>query len=372
MPIREVTSGKKRYLDLLLLADEREDMIDRYLERGAMFLLEFDSEAVGECVVTDEGDRLLEFRNLAVAPAWQGRGLGRALVAHVERRFAATHDVLQVGTGDVPSTVGFYERCGFVRSHRVRDFFTRHYDHPIVEDGVLLTDMVYLRKAVGPRSRAELLDADRARDIATRGRPLCPSRRRGDRAAAQLEAAGAHEPTPTPYFVLERLMPRLGLEASSRLLDVGCGAGRVLAYCVEARLACRVTGVELDDDLARTAAAWSRGLRGVEVVAGSALDMPLGDFTHFYLFNPFDNAVLVAFLEALERQATHAVTLAHMSDNGESYTYWGRPGWTLLEEGAFREYPAESGSETARFQVFGCDQHYSIWRFDPLAARAGR
>ena len=157
MPIREVTSDKKRYLDLLLLADEQEDMIDRYLERGAMFLLEFDGETVGECVVTDEGDRLLELRSLAVAPAWQGRGFGRALVAYVERRFAATHDVLQAGTGGVPSTVGFYERCGFVRSHRVKDFFTRHYDHPIVEDGVLLADMVYLRKAVGPRSRAELV-----------------------------------------------------------------------------------------------------------------------------------------------------------------------------------------------------------------------
>ena len=133
-----------------------------------------------------------------------------------------------------------------------------------------------------------------------------------------------------------------------------------------------MTGVELDDDLAHAASAWSRGFRGVEVVAGSALDMPLGDFTHFYLFNPFDNAALVAFLEALERQTAHAVTLVHMSDNGENYTYWGRPGWTLLEEGTFREYPAESGSEAARFQVFGCDQHYSIWRFDPLAARAGR
>ena len=125
-----------------------------------------------------------------------------------------------------------------------------------------------------------------------------------------------------------------------------------------------MTGVELDDDLARTAAAWSRGLRGV----GRRRQRPgyaVGDFTHFYLFNPFDNAVLVAFLEALERQATHAVTLAHMSDNGESYTYWGRPGWTLLEEGAFREYPDESGSETARFQVFGCDQHYSTLAVRP-------
>ena len=42
MEIRKVETDKKRYLDLLLLADEQEDMIDRYLERGTMYVLEDD------------------------------------------------------------------------------------------------------------------------------------------------------------------------------------------------------------------------------------------------------------------------------------------------------------------------------------------
>lgn len=50
-----------------------------------------------------------------------------------------------VGTGDTPSTLSFYEHCGFRISHRVK-IFTDNYDHPIYEDGKLLTDMVYLRK----------------------------------------------------------------------------------------------------------------------------------------------------------------------------------------------------------------------------------
>ena len=57
-------------------------------------------------------------------------------------------DLLQVGTGDSPMTVPFYEKCGFVRSHVVENFFTDHYDHPIVEDGVLLRDMIYFRKTL--------------------------------------------------------------------------------------------------------------------------------------------------------------------------------------------------------------------------------
>ena len=40
MNIREIHKNKKQFLPLLLLADEQEDMIDRYLERGAMYVLE--------------------------------------------------------------------------------------------------------------------------------------------------------------------------------------------------------------------------------------------------------------------------------------------------------------------------------------------
>ena len=54
--------------------------------------------------------------------------------------------ILQVGTGDSPLTVPFYEKCGFVRSHYIKNFFTDNYDHPIFECGVQLVDMVYLRQ----------------------------------------------------------------------------------------------------------------------------------------------------------------------------------------------------------------------------------
>ena len=56
MNIREIHENKKQFLPLLLLADEQEDMIDRYLERGTMYVLE-DGGVRAECVVTDEGVR---------------------------------------------------------------------------------------------------------------------------------------------------------------------------------------------------------------------------------------------------------------------------------------------------------------------------
>ena len=145
MFIYEVTDDRKKYLDLLLLADEQEDMIDLYLEKGTMFVLD-DGGVKGECVVTDEGDGILEIKNIATAPDAHGKGYGRALIEFVISKYSDTYNILQVGTGDSPLTVPFYEKCGFRRHHVVKNFFTEHYDHPIYEEGVLLVDMIYLRR----------------------------------------------------------------------------------------------------------------------------------------------------------------------------------------------------------------------------------
>lgn len=145
MRIYEVKENKKDYLGLLLLADEQEDMIDLYLDRGRMFVLD-DDGIKGECVVTDEGEGVLEIKNIAILPECQGKGYGRAMIDYILRSFKGQYDTLQVGTGDSPLTIHFYEKCGFVRSHIIPNFFKDNYDHPIVECGVQLSDMAYLKR----------------------------------------------------------------------------------------------------------------------------------------------------------------------------------------------------------------------------------
>ena len=145
MAIIEVTENKKQYLDLLLLADEQEDMIDRYLDKGRMYVLD-DNGVKSECVITDEGNGMLEIKNIATVPEYQGKGYAKALVEFLIKQYRGQYSVLQVGTGDSPVTIPFYEKCGFVRSHIIPNFFTDNYDHPIFECGVQLIDMVYLKR----------------------------------------------------------------------------------------------------------------------------------------------------------------------------------------------------------------------------------
>lgn len=146
MIIKEIHTDKKRFLPLLLLGDEQEDMIDRYLPYSMMFVLYDGAVAIGECVVQDLGKGIVEIKNIAIIPEYQHRGYGRMMIDFVESRFRITHSVLQVGTGDSPLTIPFYEKCGFIRTRIIKNFFTDNYDHPIYEDGIRLIDMIYLQK----------------------------------------------------------------------------------------------------------------------------------------------------------------------------------------------------------------------------------
>ncbi len=164
MRIEPVHRDRERYRDLLLLADEQWDMVELYLHRGEMFAAYAEDgtltkagsalvpdRALGCMIVTDEGVderglRIAEVKSLAVDPAHQRSGIGRALLEFAAQHAAREHDILRVGTGDSPLTVPFYEACGFMRSHVLPNFFIENYDHPIVEAGVQLKDMVIFER----------------------------------------------------------------------------------------------------------------------------------------------------------------------------------------------------------------------------------
>lgn len=146
MEIQIITENKKQYLDLLLLADEQESMIDRYLERGTMYALYDEGDLRAVCVVTDEGGGVLELKNLAVLPAYQRRGYGHCFLALLADLYQGKYRIMQVGTGDSPLTLPFYEQCGFQQTHKIKNFFIENYNHPIFEAGRQLLDMVYLQK----------------------------------------------------------------------------------------------------------------------------------------------------------------------------------------------------------------------------------
>ena len=146
MRIERIANNKKQYLELLLLADEQEDMIDRYLEGGDMFALYDDDDLKTICVVVSIDHDTCELKNIATYKRYQGKGYGKTLIKFLSNYYKNNYKTMLVGTGEIPSILSFYESCGFAKSHFVKDFFTNNYDHPIFEDGEQLIDMVYLKK----------------------------------------------------------------------------------------------------------------------------------------------------------------------------------------------------------------------------------
>lgn len=145
MIITEVHENKKRFLPLLLLGDEQESMVDQYLDRGTMYILD-DGGVKAQCVITDEGNGLLEIKNIAVIPECQGQGYGRALIEFIIAQYQERFTTLQACTGDSPLTIPFYEHCGFMQVRRVKNYFLDNYDHDIFEAGVQLIDLVCLQR----------------------------------------------------------------------------------------------------------------------------------------------------------------------------------------------------------------------------------
>ena len=145
MEIKVIKENKKQFIDLLLLADESEAMIDKYLARGEMFAL-YDDELKSICVATDEGSDTCELKNIATYEKWHGMGYGSKLIQYVLEYYKDKYKTMIVGTGDVPKSKRFYEKNGFVFSDRIENFFTDNYDHLMFEDGIQLVDMIYLKK----------------------------------------------------------------------------------------------------------------------------------------------------------------------------------------------------------------------------------
>ena len=209
---------------------------------------------------------------------------------------------------------------------------------------------------------AGLLNLEASLDVSTCGMSLA------EWEATRLRSQGAHDPTPTHYFVLEELFGHFHFGSDAHLLDVGCGTGRVLAFCLQKAFPCKVTGIELDPQLASVAREWTARCDGVDALQGSVLDLDLGQFTHFYLFNPFDSDVLQRFIAQVEAQVKRPCTVVHMSDNGETWWYMGRAGWSEVASGEIVGFRNAFGSEV---KVFEHPQHYTVWRYDGSGSGEG-
>ena len=135
-------------IDLLLLADESEEMVNRYISK-CFYLGLFDTNdtCFGAACVEPIDTNTWEIINIAVNTDQQGLGFGKHLVGRVIQDASARGiQNLLVGTADASiGNIAFYQKCGFEMDHIRIDFFKEHYPNAIEKNGLPIKHMMVFK-----------------------------------------------------------------------------------------------------------------------------------------------------------------------------------------------------------------------------------
>ncbi|MDP9331074.1 MAG: GNAT family N-acetyltransferase [Actinomycetota bacterium] len=143
MSLKRVRFDPERHLELLHEADDADEHLHSYLDRGELFEIRESDEMIGVTVLVREGEDV-EISNIALAEEARGRGLGRSAIEAIAQRCRGDGNVsrLTVGTSDCSlGTIAFYRKAGF-RFDGVRKDYFDHYPVEVIENGIRARDMV--------------------------------------------------------------------------------------------------------------------------------------------------------------------------------------------------------------------------------------
>ena len=171
------------------------------------------------------------------------------------------------------------------------------------------------------------------------------------------ESRGATGSQSTPYPVLKRVFGQYEHTAEDHLIDVGCGKGRVLAHLVNQHFPGKLHGIELNQEVATYAQKWAKRYDNVEILSGDAFALDYNQYTKLFMGRPFLPDTFEQFIQKLERELTHPITLFYWVDQQSGHLLDGRPGWQLLRRRWIFKIKG--------FYMAACPQRYSVWVFTP-------
>jgi ribosomal protein S18 acetylase RimI-like enzyme len=155
MRLKIVDAGpeRERYVPLLLLADDSEQQVRGYMQKGTLFVAEDEDREVGIVLAipvdsSDANNSEIELKAVAVEAASHNQGIGQRMLALVlpaleERGF--TRVVLGTGNSGI-GQIAFYQKAGFRMWKIERDVFSAERGYPpgLEENGIPLRDMIWL------------------------------------------------------------------------------------------------------------------------------------------------------------------------------------------------------------------------------------
>jgi aminoglycoside 6'-N-acetyltransferase I len=146
--IRQLRKDEKIPYDLLLIADETLEAINKYIFGADIYVLEQEKRIIAIYVLQSLTRNEVEIKNIAVATDYQGQGIGKILLkdaAHKAKRKG--FKTIIIGTGDAAvRQLHLYQKEGFEVFDVKKSFFIDNYPEPIYENGIQLKHMIMLKK----------------------------------------------------------------------------------------------------------------------------------------------------------------------------------------------------------------------------------
>lgn len=143
----------------------------------------------------------------------------------------------------------------------------------------------------------------------------------GGTQASRYAGLGYYEIANSSYDALA-LMLRGRLRRGDKVVDVGCGKGRVLNFLLSLDLDLDITGIEVDEAVARATAERLRGYPNVHILVGDARKHLPASFDLLYMYNPFNASVMVEFEPLLRSRATRIVYYNPLHLDAFSPRHW--------------------------------------------------
>ncbi|MCI6253877.1 methyltransferase domain-containing protein [Eubacterium coprostanoligenes] len=169
-----------------------------------------------------------------------------------------------------------------------------------------------------------------------------------------LQATGSES---ARYWALDEVFKDMKFNKDDKFIDVGCGKGRILAEMERIKFPGQLYGIELNPDVAKYAQDWAKRYDNLTIMAGDAFKLDYNDYNIIMLCRPFLEEMYVTFLEKMEKDIKHPVTVILYVDNYMAKYVKDKPQWTMHKQEvvfkkgllAYSYYPVR----------------YSIWTYDP-------
>jgi predicted N-acetyltransferase YhbS len=134
--------------DLFAEAEDSNEQLNAYINEGRVLVARRGDALVGHLQLVPAEAGALEVKNMAVAAALRGLGIGRRLIdaALAEAEASGARRVVVATAAADIGNLRFYQRCGFRMFSVEQNVFTRDAGYPdtMTIDGIVLRDRVWL------------------------------------------------------------------------------------------------------------------------------------------------------------------------------------------------------------------------------------